>query len=181
MCHSRPDVGKAYWVPSVAFHLCRVTRITQVSLSPTTMSAAFPGYPSFAYQASYVPYITAPGQTAPVPFPAQFSIPGYPILYGLPPPKAPSASNQHPVAPDIPGLSQEIASSQLQKLIVSHLKQSQFKAIESRALLRLELEVVACKGPYQTIDKELISFSQSYKDSSRGHMNTPILPIERLQ
>lgn len=156
-------------------------------MSSTTMSGPFPGYPAFAYQAAYAPYVTAPGQPVAVPFPTQFPIPGYQIIYGLPPPKPPTTStpNQLPVAPDIPGISQEIASNQIQKLIVSHLKQTQFEAIEPRALQRLELEVVACKGPYRGIDKKLIYlfilFSQSYKDYSRGHMNTPILRTERLQ
>ncbi|KIM67871.1 hypothetical protein SCLCIDRAFT_106764 [Scleroderma citrinum Foug A] len=109
------------------------------------MSGPFPGYPAFAYQAAYAPYVTAPGQPVAVPFPTQFPIPGYQIIYGLPPPKPPTTStpNQLPVAPDIPGISQEIASNQIQKLIVSHLKQTQFEAIEPRALQRLELEVVA--------------------------------------
>ncbi|KAL4081962.1 hypothetical protein V8B97DRAFT_2002048 [Scleroderma yunnanense] len=108
------------------------------------MASTFPGYPAFAYPASFAPYVPAPGQPAPVPFPAQFPPPGYPLLYGLPPPKPPTTTNQLPVAPDIPGISPEIASDQIQKLIVSHLKHAtQFGAIQPKALLRLEQEVVA--------------------------------------
>ncbi|KAI6034086.1 hypothetical protein BKA83DRAFT_670881 [Pisolithus microcarpus] len=85
------------------------------------MSTPFAGYPMYAFQGPYPAYCTA----------AQFPIPGYPALYGVV--KAPTPTNQF----------HEIASKQMQKLIVSQLQQSQFDAIEPQALARLELEVVA--------------------------------------
>ncbi|KAI6164963.1 hypothetical protein EDD17DRAFT_1754804 [Pisolithus thermaeus] len=90
------------------------------------MSTPFAGYPMYAIKGLYA---------------AQFPIPGYPALYGIV--KAPTPTNQFHSAPDIPAISSEIASKQMQKLIVSQLQQSQFDAIEPQALARLELEVVA--------------------------------------
>ncbi|KAG8218838.1 hypothetical protein J3R82DRAFT_4516 [Butyriboletus roseoflavus] len=68
--------------------------------------------------------------------------PGYP-LYALQPAKAPSPSPGLPTAPDIPTISPQIASSEVRKLIVSQLKIGEFESIETQALHRLELEVVA--------------------------------------
>ncbi|KAI6122739.1 hypothetical protein EV401DRAFT_1858677 [Pisolithus croceorrhizus] len=95
----------------------------------------------YAYQGPYPAYVTAAGQPTPIVYAAQFPIPGYPALYGIV--KAPTPTNQFHSAPDIPAISSEIASKQMQKLIVSQLQQSQFDAIEPQALARLELEVVA--------------------------------------
>ncbi|KAI6035482.1 hypothetical protein F5J12DRAFT_711136 [Pisolithus orientalis] len=100
----------------------------------------------YAYQAPYPAYVNVAGtgQPTPIVYAPQFPVPGYPPLYGVPQPvKAPTTTNQFHVAPDIPGISSEIASKQMQKLIVSQLQQSQFDAIEPQALARLELEVVA--------------------------------------
>ncbi|KAI6151816.1 hypothetical protein BKA82DRAFT_124721 [Pisolithus tinctorius] len=100
----------------------------------------------YAYQAPYPAYVNVAGtgQPTPIVYAPQFPVPGYPPLYGVPQPvKAPTPTNQFHVAPDIPGISSEIASKQMQKLIVSQLQQSQFDAIEPQALARLELEVVA--------------------------------------
>ncbi|KAI6004047.1 hypothetical protein EDD15DRAFT_2156324 [Pisolithus albus] len=95
----------------------------------------------YAFQGPYPAYVTAAGQPTPIVYAAQFPIPGYPALYGVV--KPPTPTNQFHGAPDIPAISSEIASTQMQKLIVSQLQQSQFDAIEPQALVRLELEVVA--------------------------------------
>ncbi|KAF9222033.1 hypothetical protein BS17DRAFT_709961 [Gyrodon lividus] len=75
-------------------------------------------------------------------YPAQFPQPptGYQALYTLQPAKLPSPP---PTAPDIPAISPRIASREIQKLVVSQLKTSEFESIEPQALQRLELEVVA--------------------------------------
>ncbi|KAG6331032.1 hypothetical protein ID866_8053 [Astraeus odoratus] len=111
------------------------------------MSTTFAGFPAFTYQAPYPAFVAAPGQPAAVAYPAQFAAAGYPVLYGLPPPNPATTPNYHPVSPDIHAISPEIVSKQMQKLIVAQLKQTPFDAIEPAALLRLEMEVVACKMP----------------------------------
>ncbi|KAI6101555.1 hypothetical protein EDD16DRAFT_1757898 [Pisolithus croceorrhizus] len=74
----------------------------------------------YAYQGPYPAYVTAAGQPTPIVYAAQFPIPGYPALYGIV--KAPTPTNQFHSAPDIPAISSEIASKQMQKLIVSQLQ-----------------------------------------------------------
>lgn len=110
------------------------------------MATTFTGYaPYGTYQAPYPIYPIPPGQhmAAAIPLP-HFAPPGYP-LYALQPAKPPSPPHAPPTAPDIPTISLQIASSQVQKLIVSQLKAAQFDSIDPHALQRLELEVVACK------------------------------------
>ncbi|KAF8843149.1 hypothetical protein BDN67DRAFT_897862 [Paxillus ammoniavirescens] len=80
-------------------------------------------------------------------YPTQFPQPptptAYQALYPLQPAKPPSPPPGPPTAPDIPAISPRVASREVQKLIVLQLKNSEFESIESQALQRLELEVVA--------------------------------------
>ncbi|KAF9247110.1 hypothetical protein BU15DRAFT_69950 [Melanogaster broomeanus] len=114
------------------------------------MAATFTGYqPYGTYHAPYPTYPLPPGQpmtAAGAHYPAQFPQPptaSYQALYALQPVKPPSPPPEPPTAPDIPSISPAIASREVQRLIVSQLKRSEFESIESQALQRLELEVVA--------------------------------------
>lgn len=98
------------------------------------MSTTFPGYPfTLAYP------IPPPGQST---FP-QFPVSGYPVVYGVPTSNSQSTPTPLHTAPALPAISPAIASKQIQKLIVAQLRHSSFESIESAALARLELEVVA--------------------------------------
>ena len=119
------------------------------------MATMFTGYPPYGtYQAPYPAYpIPPPSQpmaaaAALAHFTAHFPQPppGYP-RYTFQPAKAPSPPPGPPTAPDIPTITPQIASKQVQRLIVSQLKMAEFASIEPRALQRLELEVVACTFP----------------------------------
>jgi transcription initiation factor TFIID subunit 8 len=72
-----------------------------------------------------------------------------------PPPAAPGYQfNVQPpgqsivaVAETIPSISPEIASKEVQRLILAQLKTSEYDSIEPPALKRLEIEVVVCTWP----------------------------------
>jgi hypothetical protein len=121
------------------------------------MATTFTGYqPYGTYHAPYPTYHLPPGQPMAgagtvAHYPTQFPQPptptAYQALYPLQPAKPPSPPPGPLTAPDIPAISSQIASREVQKLIVSQLKNSKFESIESQALQRLELEVVACMCP----------------------------------
>jgi len=76
----------------------------------------------------------------------------YPTRFPPQPPAAPGYQfNIQPlgqptvaVAETIPSISPEIASKEVQRLILAQLKTSEYDSIEPPALKRLEIEVVAC-------------------------------------
>lgn len=100
---------------------------TQAQAQAQTVPQSYP-YPtgSYGYPAGY--YAGFPG------------VPGYPFD-----PAAVGASAHVPTAPEIPGVSAQLASHVIQRLISTEMRDVGFEAAESGAMRRLELEVAACK------------------------------------
>lgn len=56
-----------------------------------------------------------------------------------------------PIAPEVPGISSQLASHALQRLIASEMRDAGFESAEAGAVRRLELEVASCTSP-QSMD-----------------------------
>lgn len=125
------------------------------ALRMTTMSNFVPYPQSYGtYQQPY-PIIYASGsgtnpqllQSVTAHYPTRFPPPppttsGY--QFNAQPPGQPIVA----VAETIPSISPEIASREVQRLILAQLKTSKYDSIEPPALKRLEIEVVACTRPH---------------------------------
>ncbi|OAX39167.1 hypothetical protein K503DRAFT_106049 [Rhizopogon vinicolor AM-OR11-026] len=109
-----------------------------------------------SYQQSYGTYqqpypIVYPSGSGAAPQLVQSATAHYPTRFPPPPPAAPGYQfNVQPpgqstvaVAETIPSISPEIASKEVQRLILAQLKASDYDSIEPPALKRLEIEVVA--------------------------------------
>ena len=87
-----------------------------------------------------------------------------------------------PAAPEIPGVSAQLASHALQRLISSEMRDAGFESAESGAIRRLELEVVACTYRHSCQDAAgSLTSNQSLSNSTNAHMSTRILQIARSQ
>lgn len=117
------------------------------TLSTTVLSAAVMAhhYPQHAQAQGYQPYPAANyGYTA-----AYY--PGYPPRTGTQgyAYDAAGAALNHPqggppTAPEIPGVSAQLASHAMQRLISAEMRSVGFESAETGAIRRLELEVAAC-------------------------------------
>ena len=71
---------------------------------------------------------------------------GYPGVAGYPfDPNAVGAPKHVPTAPEIPGVSPQLASHAIQRLISFEMRDAGFETAEAGAVRRLELEVVSCE------------------------------------
>ena len=115
------------------------------SLSAALMAHHYPqhaqaqGYPP--YPAANYGYATAYYQA----YPAHPGAPGYPYD----PAAVAGAALTHPqggppTAPEIPGVSSQLASHAMQRLISAEMREAGFESAEPGAIRRLELEVAAC-------------------------------------
>ena len=86
------------------------------------------GYPVYAASHSAAFYVGYPG------------VAGYPFD-----PNAVGAPKHVPTAPEIPGVSPQLASHAIQRLISSEMRDAGFETAEAGAVRRLELEVVSCE------------------------------------
>jgi hypothetical protein len=135
----------------------------------TTMSNFVPYQQSYGtYQQPY-PIVYATGSGPPQLL--QPAVAHYPHRFPPPPPPPPAAASTYQfhvqtprqpsvaVAEIIPDISPEIASKQVQRLILVQLQTSEYDSIEPPALKRLEKEVVACMRPFILLFIELTSKS----------------------
>lgn len=130
----------------------------------TTMSNFVPYQQSYGtYQQPY-PIVYATGSGPPQLL--QPAVAHYPHRFPPPPPAAPSTYQFHvqpprqtsvAVAEIIPDISPELASKEIQRLILAQLQTSEYDSIEPPALKRLEKEVVACTRPFILLVFELTS------------------------
>ena len=108
---------------------------------PHAQAPGYPSYPaaapaaSYSYPAGYYPgYSPRPGASGYAFDPAAAGASAY-------------AQGGPPTAPEIPGVSAQLASQALQRLISVEMRDAGFESAEGGALRRLELEVASCEFP----------------------------------
>ena len=136
-------------------------------------------YPQHAQTQGYQPYPAANYGYTTAYYPAYPARPGAPgFAYD---PTAAGAAFSHPqggppTAPEIPGMSAQLASHAMQRLISVEMRDAGFEAAEPGAIRRLELEVAACTSqPPRPRRGRSITSVQLYNNCMNARMSTRTL------